>query len=236
MAVPVVVLAFSILLFVLWRRRKHNWAHCKPPTSDYSTNDMSDMYSHSKHASEIDSYPVADVSGGRDKSRPISELTGSTHFMPGSPVSTRSSSGLSPPGYSPNVTGPGDVARGGWANSPVLPGVEEQPEPQELPPEGNPPRRSLHTSTFVVPQQQEQQMAEVEKGGGSGVFTYEPYNQMYKPYRPVAQSAKVDGNEAEAGKVQAQDPFTAQSGKNSDEEVSLDTPQPTQGGPRVVNQ
>ena len=242
-AIPLVFLAFSILLFVAWRRRKQNWARRQPPTSDHPNN-MTDMYSHSKHASEIDSYPVADVSGGRDKSRPISELTGSSHFMPGSPVSPRSSSGVSPPGYSPNVVGPGDVARGGWANSPTLPGVQEQPEPQELPPEGNPPRRSLHTPTFVVPQQHEQQMAEVKKSGGSGVFTYEPYSQMYKPYRPEAQSAKVAvDDEAEAGELQGQeDPFAANDGKNSGEDVydskrvRPDSPQLPQGGLRVVNQ
>ncbi|CAK1363249.1 unnamed protein product [Cercospora beticola] len=165
------VLILAALAFFLFRRRQNKNKHQSPPTSDYyPDNHMTFMYNHSKNAHEIDSFPVADVNNisgggggarGKDKSRPISELTGSNHFMPGagdgspgSPVSSLGTStvnGVSPPMYSPNV-GSNGAAGGGWGTTPVmnstiLPGVQEQPEPQELPPEGNPPREMQHWGT-----------------------------------------------------------------------------------------
>ncbi|KAF2217555.1 hypothetical protein CERZMDRAFT_80282 [Cercospora zeae-maydis SCOH1-5] len=171
------ILSLLALALFLYRRRKSQNNQRNPPTSDYyPDNHMTFMYNHGKNAHEIDSFPVADVNsdgggggvaGGRDRSRPISELTGSNHFMPGaggaspgSPVSSLGTStvvnagnGTSPPTRSPSV-GSNGVAGGGWGTStvphgPVLPGVQEQPEPQELPPEGNPPKEMGHPGTAV---------------------------------------------------------------------------------------
>ncbi|KAM3420293.1 hypothetical protein BST61_g3578 [Cercospora zeina] len=176
-------LSLLALAFFLYRRRKNRNKHRNPPTSDYyPDNHMTFMYDHGKNAHEIDSFPVADVNsdggggggvaGGRDRSRPISELTGSNHFMPGageaspgSPVSSLGTStmnagnGTSPPLRSPSVSSNGATAAAGGGggrgtstvtNGPVLPGVQEQPEPQELPPGGTPSREmQQHPSTAV---------------------------------------------------------------------------------------
>ncbi|KAI5365956.1 hypothetical protein Slin14017_G035960 [Septoria linicola] len=223
--VSTAVLVFFIVLFLLWRRRRQKWAAQRsPPTSDYPNNHMSFMYNHGKGAHEIDSYPVAVPGGGRDKSRPISELTGSNHFMPGSPVSSMNTA-ISPPGYSPSVNGSMSAGTtGGWNNSPTfLPGVQEQPEPQELPPEGNPPRESQRAPMPPVSQVQPKK-TEMTQSGGAGLFTYEPY----RPYRPEELVKKADN------------PFEGQSSKKSEDEalrtMSPDPPQPIQGGLRVVNQ
>ncbi|KAF7195152.1 hypothetical protein HII31_03358 [Pseudocercospora fuligena] len=172
--IPLLALAAGLGALLLWSRKKK--AKQEPPTSDRlhpGDPDMVDMYAHGKDAQEADGMPVA-VNG---KERPPSELIGNNHFLPTSQPSptvshTSSMSRFSnPPQYSPNPS----LSRGGAGGGlfVVNPGsplsdVDETPEPQELPPEGNPPRdtarRSVPTPTSNV-----------------RTSAYEPYGRAYGP-------------------------------------------------------
>ncbi|KXS98573.1 hypothetical protein AC578_4285 [Pseudocercospora eumusae] len=193
--IPLVALAAALGFLLLWQRKKK--AKQEPPTSDRlkpGDPDMVDMYSHGKDAQEADSMPVA-VGSQRDSKRPPSELIGNNHFLPTqqpSPTVSHTSSMSrfsNPPQYSPNPS----LSRGGGGGglfvvNPCSPlsDVDETPEPQELPPEGNPPRDSGRPTSIPVP---------------SRTSAYEAYGRAYGPVattyvpspEPPQEASDLDG-------------------------------------------
>ena len=124
LGIPLVLILASILVFLLWRKKRKNDKYTGLATRPSSPPNVANYGNipPGTHAHETAGFPIADT---RDKDHRSSELYGNDTYIYSPAMSVRTSDS-SPPSYSPHGRSPTVVQ----AKSPAMAQIQE--EPQEL--------------------------------------------------------------------------------------------------------